>query len=189
MAMPVLEPRYWTAEDVRALPDDRNRYECIDGVLLVTPAPTWDHGYVIDAFQRALDGYLGLRGPLRVTRSPSDVEIVPRTLVQPDLFIATGAVTGRRMRDWREITGLALAIEVLSPSTARVDRARKRTFYQQAGVLEYWIVDKEARVVERWRPNDDRPEVLQTELVWHPPGMAEPLRIDLPALFVEALDD
>lgn len=189
MAMPVLEPRYWTAEDVRALPDDRNRYECIDGVLLMTPSPTWDHGYVIDGLQRAIDGYLGRRGPHRATRSPSDVEIVPGTLVQPDLFVPFAIDPTRRPRGWLEIAGLTLAIEVLSPSTARVDRGRKRLFYQRAGVLEYWIVDMDARVVERWRSNDERPEVLREELLWHPSGMAEPLRIDLAALFAEELDD
>ena len=61
-----------------------------------------------------------------------------------------------------------LAVEVLSPSTARADRTVKRRLYQRAGVPEYWIVDLEARLVERWRPADERPEVLTDTLTWRP---------------------
>ena len=78
---------------------------------------------------------------------------------------------------------------MLSPSTARTDRGRKRECYQRAGVHEYWIVDHAARLVERWRPTDARPEIISGTLVWHPEGAATPLEIDLPALFREALGD
>jgi len=189
MAMPLLESRRWTADDVRALPDDRNRYECIDGELLVTPSPSYDHHHVVAAFVRVLDRYVMPLQSLDVIWSPSDVEIEPGTLVQPDLFVAISRRPGRRIRDWREIAGLMLAIEVLSPSTARVDRGRKRMFYQRAGVGEYWIVDPDARLVERWRPRDERPEVIRESLEWQPEGTTEPLKIDLPSLFAAALDD
>jgi Uma2 family endonuclease len=73
-----------------------------------------------------------------------------------------------------------------SPGTARVDRGPKRELYQRAGVPEYWIVDHEARLVERWRPSDVRPEILRGTLVWHPEGAVKPLALDLPALFAQA---
>jgi Uma2 family endonuclease len=78
---------------------------------------------------------------------------------------------------------LLLAIEVLSPSTARADRTTKRRRYQRAGIPEYWIVDLDARVIERWRPGDDRPEVLGETLTWLAPGAASPLTIELAPLF------
>jgi Uma2 family endonuclease len=56
-------------------------------------------------------------------------------------------------------------------------------------VPEYWIVDQDAEVFERWRPQDERPEVLDSELSWHPPGAPAPLTIDLPSLFRSVLDD
>jgi len=53
-------------------------------------------------------------------------------------------------------------------------------------VAEYWIVDPDARVVERWRPDDPRPEILDQTIVWCPPGASPELVIDLPAYFARA---
>ena len=82
---------------------------------------------------------------------------------------------------------LLLVIEVLSPSTARADRGRKRVIYQDQGVPEYWIVDLDARLVERWRPEDSRAEVVGGTLEWQPRAEIEPMRIELPAFFDEVL--
>lgn len=65
----------------------------------------------------------------------------------------------------------------------RRPRASERRRYQRAGIPEYWVVDLDARAVERWTPRDDRPEVLDTILRWHPAGAASPLEVDLAALF------
>jgi Uma2 family endonuclease len=70
---------------------------------------------------------------------------------------------------------LLLAAEVLSPSSARHDRVKTRPHYQRH-VPEYWIVDLEARLFERWRPEDDRPEIVVQTLNWQPAGTTEPLR-------------
>jgi hypothetical protein len=52
-------------------------------------------------------------------------------------------------------------------------------------VPEYWVVDCEARLIERWRPDDTRPEVLVERLTWQPVPEGPTLEIDLPALFTE----
>ena len=83
---------------------------------------------------------------------------------------------------------LLLVIEVTSPSTARQDRQLKRRRYQRAGVPEYWIVDLDARIVERWRPQDERPEILDEQLTWQPQPGAAPLEIDLVSLFARVCD-
>ena len=80
-------------------------------------------------------------------------------------------------------------MEVVSPSTARADRTVKRLLFQRAGVPEYWIVDLDARLVERWRPGDDRPEVLTELLRWHPDPAAAPLEIDMPQFFATVNGD
>jgi Uma2 family endonuclease len=186
MAMPQTTPvqGQWTVEDVRLLPDDGNRYEVIDGVLFVTPAPRWLHQYAVGAIYRALHGYVAGSPVGWVLFSPADIEFSPRDGVQPDVFVAP-PVEGRRPRDWTEIGRLVLAVEVLSPSTARRDRREKRRLYQRFAD-EYWSVDLDARLVERWRPGDVRPEVLDEALTWQPAGAAEPLVVDLVAYFREA---
>jgi Uma2 family endonuclease len=122
-----------------------------------------------------------------VKLSPADVELSPRRLVQPDLFVVPWG-DGRRPRRWEDITSLLLVIEVTSPSTARTDRHAKRRIYMDAGIPEYWIVDLDARVVERWRPRDARPEILTEALTWRPAPSEPTLELELPAFFGGILD-
>jgi len=178
---------YWTPDEVRALPADGRRYEVVAGELLVTPAPGFAHQDAVRLLILALSNYLERTKVGHAAISPADLTPEPGALVQPDAFVV-GLVAGRRPRDWADIERLLLAIEVLSPSTARADRTVKRRLNQRAGV-EYWIVDLEARLVERWRAGDDRPEILTEQIEWLPePGIA-PLTIDLAAFFGRVLDD
>jgi Uma2 family endonuclease len=183
MAMPVHVPDLdWTVERALALPDDGNRYEVLDGELFVTPAPSWGHQSVLATLNRRLDDFVEANGLGWTRWSPADIVFSPRRLLQPDLFVVPWR-DGGPPRGWSDVTTLLLAVEVLSPSTARADRHRKRVIYQSEGITEYWIVDGDARLIERWRPGDERPEILHDSLAWQPaPGLA-PLIIDLPALF------
>ena len=187
MSMPEILER-WTAARVRELPDDGNRYEVVDGELLVTPAPRLPHQEAAFRLAQILDGHVLRLGGAHVLMSPADIEFDPHTLVQPDVFVAPW-VEGRRPRAWTDIARLLLAVEVLSPSTARADRTVKRRCYQRAGVPEYWIVDLDARLVERWRPADQRPELLTDDLVWELRAGVERLVIDLGAYFRMVLDE
>lgn len=186
MVMPALT-RDWTAEMVRAIPDDLNQYQVVDGELFVTPAPTWRHGDILTELYLLFADYLKQHPVAHVKLSPQDVELDHRTLVQPDLFVVP-LIDGRKPRTWKEAGQLLLAIEVLSPSTARLDRSVKRERYQRQRVPEYWIVDIDARLVERWRPDDERPEILTGTIEWAGPFTDEKLEIALPTLFVAALD-
>ncbi|MEX2182309.1 MAG: Uma2 family endonuclease [Gemmatimonadaceae bacterium] len=186
--MPDLAERHWTAADVRKLPDDGNRYECIDGALLVTPSPRPPHQLALVELYDALSGYIRGNGIGRLMWSPADIEVVPGTLVQPDLYVPRHRAGETRIRDWPDVVGLRLAVEVVSASTARYDRIVKRRFYQRAGVEEYWIVDLDARLVERWRPGDASPEILTERLAWSPAGAVEPFELDLTAYFAVVLD-
>ena len=78
---------------------------------------------------------------------------------------------------------LLLVVEVLSPSSGSTDRLRKRRLYQRRGVPEYWIVDVDARAVERWRAKEDVGTVFTDTLVWQPGRGVEPLPIDLGEYF------
>jgi Uma2 family endonuclease len=178
----------WTVERVLKLPDDGNRYEAVDGELLVSPAPSLPHQVAVQALYERLKPYVSAHALGRVLLSPADIEFDERTLLQPDLFVAP-LVKGRPPRSWKEIRSLLLVVEVLSPSTARADRQVKRRRYQRHGVPEYWIVDLDARLVECWRPSDERPEILAERLEWHAATKVSPLLIDLPKVFAEILDE
>ena len=185
MAMPV--SRHWTSADVRELiQEDRPwpRYELLDGELLVTPAPRGPHQTAAAELLLLLRPYAYDRRIGVAFLSPADLELRPGTIMQPDVFVVPNGsvrVVGRD-HEWSDITSLLLAVEILSPSSLRTDRVLKRDFYLTNNVQEYWIVDCDARVVERWRPEQETPELLRETLTWTPrPG--EPLLIDLPALF------
>jgi len=186
MGMPHTAER-WTAEMVRALPDDRNRYEVIDGELLVTPAPSAPHQRAVSLLLFRLMTYLQGQTWAEVLTSPADISFHEDMLVQPDLFVVPIGPDRRRGRHWTDIRALLLAIEVLSPSTARADRQAKRRLYQREAVGEYWIVDLDARVVERWRPADERPEIVSGMLTWRPEAAAAPFELDLVEFFDEIL--
>ena len=183
MGMPSRQAE-WTADEVLALPDDGNRYEVIDGALLVTPSPNPRHQRAVGAL------YAGLREYLRGTQigfvhfSPADIRFSDRRLVQPDVFVTPRAGRTAPLA-WVEVRELIMVTEVLSPRTARHDRGSKRRLYQEEGVPEYWIIDVAARLVERWRPEDDRPEILSERIEWRPAGALVPLVLELGAFFDE----
>lgn len=178
----------WTAERVRALPDDGNRYELISGELVVTPAPRGLHQMAVMALLRLLDPWLRETSVAHVLFSPADISLGEDEVLQPDLFVYRTAM-GKPLRDWGDIAELLLVIEVLSPSTARWDRQLKRRRYQRAGVPEYWIVDPDSRVIERWRPADERPEIATGRLVWQPAAEHPALEFDAAACFAEVWGD
>ncbi len=172
----------WTAAMVRDLPDDGRRYEVVDGELLVTPAPAYRHQRAVGELYVVLHTYLSAHRVGSVLVAPADVVLDLRTLVQPDLFVVP-LVGGRPPENWDEAGAMLLAVEVLSPSSARADRQIKRRRYQRAGVPEYWIVDLDARLIERWTGNDPRPDMISERLVWQPDPARGGLEIDVVALF------
>jgi Uma2 family endonuclease len=176
------QPREWTVEMVHSLPDDGNRYEVVGGELFVTPAPSWTHQQAVLELALLLVPYVRTHDIGEVYIAPADVMFGPRDMVEPDLFVVP-LVNGASPRAWEEVGRLLLAVEVLSPSTIRADRGRKRELYQGKNVPEYWIIDIDERRMERWRPNEVAPETLSSNLEWRPDRFVEPLVIDLPVYF------
>jgi Uma2 family endonuclease len=172
----------WTVHDLDTLPDDSSRYEIIDGALYVTPAPSLTHQRASRLLSAALGAYVETHAIGELFYAPADVEFAPDTLVEPDLFVLP-PTSGPLPRRWQGSNGLLLAIEILSPGTARSDRQAKRLLYQRERVSEYWIVDPEARLVERWRPEDTRPEILVESVTWSPASAPGPFVMQLPEFF------
>jgi len=176
----------WTADRVRALPSDGNRYELIDGEFVVTPAPRGVHQEAIVSLVTHLGPWLRHTAIGHLSVSPADLSLGADEVLQPDLFVYRTA-TGARLRDWNDIVELRLVIEVISPSTARYDRQLKRRRYQRARIAEYWIVDPDARLIERWRPGDDRPEVVIERLVWSPDPTQPAFELDVAEFFADVV--
>jgi Uma2 family endonuclease len=186
MVMPHAVER-WTREMVLALPDDGMRHELIDGIHIVSPTPRFVHQRVVQVLGEQIGAYLK---PLRVAEVmilPGDLALGEDEVLQPDLFVYP--LTSPPPKNWDDITALLLVVEVLSPSTARYDRGLKRRRYQRARTPEYWVVDIDARLVERWRPDDTRPEVDDSELEWRVVPEASALVLDLPSIWREALGE
>lgn len=176
----------WTVTRLHALPDDGNRYEIIDGVLYVTPSPGLLHQWALGVLYQTLLPYTGSVG-IELLWSPADIQFSERTVVQPDLF-AFERVPGKPVQDWRDVHPLVLVVEALSRSTRRRDRTTKRALYQAERIDEYWIVDTEARSIERWRPDASAAEMVSGWLDWQPKAAHDPLRIDVAAYFRRVLD-
>lgn len=179
--MGMAAPIYYTADMVRALPDDGNRYEVVYGELLVTPAPRPWHEIVQCRLLVALAGYLRRFPVGEVLGSRADISWAPDTLVSPDVFVVP--LEQARTLDWSKMQDLLLIAEVLSPSSARHDRFIKRKRYQEAGVPLYWIVDADERRAEVWTPSDTFPRFEHKRLVWHPAGVGEAFSLSMEELF------
>jgi Uma2 family endonuclease len=127
--------RPFTVDDLEAMPDDGNRYELIDGTLLVSPAPNWAHQEMSGTL------YLQMRAvcpaDLRVMIAPFAVRTAFDSEVQPDVLVTRyGDLTEKNLP-----VAPLLAVEVLSRSTSLVDRNLKKAHYERIGVPHYWILD------------------------------------------------
>lgn len=184
MGMPASKPVI-TIDEFLALPEDGVRQELLAGSHIVMPAPRPDHQRVVFAIARLLEDAISGREDVEVFGATGDIVLGPDTVVEPDVFLLRSG-PGHRFASWRDAPVPLLAVEVLSPSTAARDRGIKRRLYLEAGVEEYWIVDVDARVVERWRAGDERPEIVDNELAWKL-SLGVSGTIDLPALFERIL--
>ncbi len=173
---PILPDReIWTIDDLEQLPDDGNRYEVLHGELLVTSAPSHRHqnaatalSYLLFAWCREQTGWAALGvGGFYVDRT---------TFLLPD--VALYEMDQHSAAPWTDVPPPVIVIEVLSPSTRRRDRHRKRPAYLWHGVREVWLVNVATRVIERWTAGAEFPVVESQSFSWSP-------RADVPAIVVE----
>ncbi|HZJ06522.1 MAG TPA: Uma2 family endonuclease [Nocardioidaceae bacterium] len=134
----------YTRDDLESMPDDGRRYELVDGTLIVTPAPSPRHQRM--AFR--LGVLLDARRPKghEVLMAPLDVALAEDSVLQPDLLVA-------RRSDFTEKdlpVAPLLAVEVLSPSTRRLDMTLKRSRYESAGCASYWVLDPDTPSLVAW---------------------------------------
>ena len=138
-----------TSRDYAALPADGRRYELHEGELSVTPAPGLQHQRVVGGLYRLLSQHADARGLGEVFVSPVDCILSDTTVVQPDIvYVESGRSS---LLSARGIEGPpTLVVEVLSPSTAQIDRGTKLQLYARHGVPYYWIVELEGQCIEAY---------------------------------------
>ncbi|GAB6156348.1 Uma2 family endonuclease [Desulfosporosinus burensis] len=160
------EAKRYTYADYLEFPDDE-RWEIIDGVPYMQSAPTWQHQNILLELAAQLRNYLSGK-ECRAFISPFDLRL-PKIdeddehatiVIQPDILVIC---------DKSKLIGSGycgtpeLIIEILSPSTERIDRLTKFWAYEKAGVKEYWIVAPDTKIVSVFILQDNnrygRPEL------------------------------
>jgi Uma2 family endonuclease len=145
----------FTSADLEGFPDpiDGTRYEIIDGELIVSKQPHWEHQATSGVF------YASLYNWNRQTRLGM-ANIVPGVILREDQDVVPDVVWVSRARleqnldpDGKLHGAPNLAIEVLSPGSTNEQRDRelKLKLYSRIGVEEYWIADWRVRIVEVYR--------------------------------------
>ncbi len=129
-----------TYEDYCLLPADGKRYEIIDGELFVTPSPRSLHQIVVSNLHLELGQFVKTHRLGRVFVAPLDVVFSRFDVVEPDLLYISEARAA--VLTEKNVQGAPdLAVEVLSETTAEIDRTTKFKLYARYGVQEYWIID------------------------------------------------
>lgn len=168
--------RYWTLEEFDALPDDGNRYELIHGELFVSPAAALPHELIIARLRDLLIpyakrerlGYVFGRGVIRSHDSS----------VEPDLTVVHADST----LDWTTLPVPSLVVEVHSPRSRKYDTGKKRNYYLERGMPEYWLVDGKRKTITVVRPGVTDSVITET-MSWHPHSASEALVFAIAELF------
>lgn len=169
-----------TYEDYLKLPNDRNRYEILEGALIVTPAPTPFHQKVSRNLEFLLFSHIRKHKSGEILNAPIDVIFNEITVVQPDLVYLSrekgGILTGRGIEGAPD-----LIVEILSSSSLKYDRVSKFHAYARHGVEWYWIVNPDERTIEEYRLEEDQYKLSGAFVGSHKfrPGLFPDLEIDL----------
>jgi len=137
-------------EDFCLLPNNGKRYEIIEGELFVTPSPLRRHQRVLANLLYYLTEFVKKHDLGEVYPAPFDVVFSEYDVVEPDILYVSKArasiVTEKNIQGAPD-----LVVEILSESTAPIDRTTKLKLYARYGVAEYWVIDPTAYSVEIYR--------------------------------------
>ncbi|MEP6779984.1 MAG: Uma2 family endonuclease [Gemmatimonadaceae bacterium] len=178
MGLAIAVPRY-TIEDLDGFPENGNRYEILDGVLLVTPAPRRMHDLVI---ARLTSHFIFAIGPSEraIIFTHGAIQLPPKTQLHTDLLVQP--IQFERETEWSNVDDHWLAVEVLSRTSRTYDRDMKCPAYFALGVRVVWLVDLDDESVEVWT-SPTKSETVRDVLLWRVPESEMQVRIDLAKLF------
>jgi len=169
-----------TYDDYAVLPNDRNRYEILEGDLIVTPSPTTNHQRVSRNLGFILFSHIKKNSSGELLYAPMDVILDESTVVQPDIiFILKEHL---HILSKRGVDGAPdLLIEIMSPSTVKYDRLSKKQLYARYGVRWFWIVDPDEKKVEEYEREGESYTLVagRSEKDSFTPGIFPELTMDL----------
>lgn len=143
-ALALLRPL--TLDDFDNLPESLDRYQILQGELIVTPAPRLEDQDLSQEINLVFTVAVRAKRFGKVYAAPVGVRLSMNDIVQPDLLVLSNAK--RALIRKNVIDGAPdVVVEILSPSSRRFDLVRKMALYAEAGVPEYWIVDPEKRSI------------------------------------------
>ncbi len=140
----------FTYEDLQHIPPDRNHCEIVDGELFVTPAPNILHQTIVGNLFAELQQHVRKHRLGRVFVAPCDVVLSSAIVLEPDIIF----VSQSRLHivSEKNLSGPPdLVVEVLSESTAQLDREIKPKQYALYGLSEFWRIEPSAKTVEIFR--------------------------------------
>jgi Uma2 family endonuclease len=187
VAAPLEHDRPLTHEDLEKFPDDGNRYELLQGELIVSPSPAGIHQVVLGRL------YADLKVAARTARfgtviiAPFDVRFSRSNVVEPDLIAFSQDQYPQYKGTYFE-GAPAFVVEVLSPGSVKYDRVRKANLYMEHGVQEYWVVEPQSnRVLIHVAGIDEpMPRIVTAGIIAS--AVIPEFQVDLEALFAPELE-
>lgn len=148
--MPFPQEKTYTIDDIYALPDGC-RAELIDGQLYMMAPPYRIHQELVQQLCRVIGNYIAQnKGGCKIYPAPFAVFLDQdnKNYVEPDISVICNLdiLSDRGCEgapDW--------IIEIVSPSSQRMDYLTKLFKYRTAGVREYWIVNPMQKTVQVYR--------------------------------------
>ena len=129
-----------TASEYFEMPEGPPYFQLVHGELFMSPSPVIRHQKVLGKLHHLISIFSDVHPMGEIILAPSDVKLGDGDVYQPDLYYVSRARLG--ILDEQGAKGAPdLVVEILSPSTARLDREMKREVYQRAGGREIWFVN------------------------------------------------
>jgi Uma2 family endonuclease len=156
----------WKSADLELLPDNGNRYEIIDGELLVTRAPHWKHQKVITRLIQSLGSWSSQSKLGEVVTTPGLIFTDDDNVIPDLVWISNDRLARVLDESGHLVAAPELIVEVLSAGTdnERRDREVKRKLYAIRGVQEYWVVDWHKQQIEIFRRDGNSLPLVATLL-------------------------
>ncbi len=146
-------------DDLHLFPGEGKRHELIDGEHIISPVPKTTHQNASGNLSALLHAFARQHNLGRVFAAPFDVVFSDFDATEPDiLFISRERETILTEDNARGAPDLI--VEILSPSTAEIDRKVKYSLYEKYGVREYWIITPDAEIVQIFALRDGGYELL-----------------------------